>query len=405
MAYFEPSIDADGIHIPTYLDIMDYLISQYKSIFGDDVYIGEETKDYQLLSIFAKCMDDYAALVIDSYNARNPNYAVGDSLDLLLPLVSMSRREATYSTVTLKLTGSANAVLPEGCVAIDTNGILWNLDSGVTLDENGVGEVGATCDVRGAVPAPIGTINGIYTPETGWDEVTNEAEAKMGQNTETDDEVRVRRRNSVNVQNNGAYDALMRALLNLNVDGEMAKFVNVVVNDDGATDSEGIPGHSICCVVDGLDGHENEIAEAIWKAKAPGIGTYGGESDDPNKVTVTYVDSFGHSNTINFARPHESVVTVVVNINTTSGYDADRVNGIIKDAIKESINNLGIGVPWGVTTAYKDIYNAFAGELCPFVISSVTGKKSGGSAQTVSVPCSFNEFLSVDDINITINAS
>ena len=101
MAYFEPSIDAEGIHIPTYDDIMEYLIAQYKAIFGDDVYIKEDTKDYQLLSVFAKCMDDYAALVVDSYNARNPNYATGDSLDLLLPLVSMRRREATPSKVVL----------------------------------------------------------------------------------------------------------------------------------------------------------------------------------------------------------------------------------------------------------------------------------------------------------------
>lgn len=405
MAYFKPSIDADGIHMPTYSDIMEYLIAQYKMIFGDDVYIGEETKDYQLLSIFAKCMDDYAALVVDSYNNRNPNYAVGDALDLLLPLVSMTRRSATASTVVLKLTGEAGTVIDSGKVAIDTNGVLWNLDSGATLDEDGEAEVSATCDVKGAVSAPIGSINGIYTPVVGWDGVTNEAEATVGLNTETDDEVRLRRKNSVNLQNNGSYDAIVRALLNLEKDGDVVTFASVIVNNTSATDSDGIPAHSICCVVDGLDDGDYEIAEAIWKSKAPGIGTYGGPAGD-NRREITYIDSYGNENTISFARPVSSAVTVVVSVNAIAGYDSDRVVPIIKSAVEGGINGLGIGKSWGVTMAYRDIYNAFMNEQCPFVITSITGKTSGmGSASTVEVPCAFNEILACEDANITVVVS
>ena len=92
MAYFEPSIDADGIHIPTYDDVLENLITEYKNIFGEDVYLGVETPDYQLLSMFAKHLDDMYAICVDAYNARNPDYATGNSLDLLLPLNGMSRK-------------------------------------------------------------------------------------------------------------------------------------------------------------------------------------------------------------------------------------------------------------------------------------------------------------------------
>ena len=405
MAYFEPSIDADGIHIPTYDEIMEYLITRYKGIFGDDVYIGEETKDYQLLSVFAKCMDDYAALVIDSYNSRNPNYATGDSLDMLLPLVSMSRRAATYSKVTLKLTGDEGYEVEAGSSAIDTNGVLWAIDEDVLFDSTGIAYVGATCETDGAIPAPIGTINQIYTPVIGWNEVTNEAEAIIGLNQETDDELRTRRKNSVNLHNNGLYDALMRALLNLVIDGSYLTFASVLQNDTNSTDANGIPAHSVCCVVDGLDGHEYEIAEAIWKAKAPGVGTYGGPAGD-NCKAINYVDDYGNTNVVRFARPTKSAVTVVVTIHTLSGYDADRCVPIIKSAIMDSINNLGIGKPWNVTMAYKDVYNAFSGEVCPFVISQVTGVKSGmGSASTIEVPCTFNEVLEVEDTDITVTVA
>ena len=405
MAYFEPSIDAAGVHIPTYQDILDDLIASYKSIFGDDVYIGEETKDYQLLSVFAKCLDDYAALLVDVYNSRNPNYAEGDSLDLLLPLVSMKRRQATKSTVVLKLTGTPNAVLSEGLIAIDEAGYLWNLDSGVTLNSGGIAEVGATCDVAGAIAAPIGSINKIYTPYMGWEAVTNEAAADVGLNTETDDELRLRRKQSVNLQNNGSYDAIVRSLLNLDVNGDVVTFVNVLVNDTGSTDANGIPAHRVCCVVDGLDDYDDVVAEAIWKAKAPGIGTYGGPAGDYSKA-ITYVDEYGHANVVNFARPYKSEVMVVVNLNTTVAYDEDRVEPMIKQAIVDAINKLGIGNPWGVTTAYRDVYNAFAGEMCPFVVSSITGKTSSmGSASSVEVPVTFNEMLIADISDVTIVAT
>ena len=405
MAYFEPSIDADGIHVPTYLDIMDYLINQYKVIFGDDVYLGEDTKDYQLLSVFAKCMDDYSALVIDSYNARNPNYATGDSLDLLLPLVSMTRRPATASKVMLSMEGTPGTSIPEGSLAIDTNGILWKTDSVVVLDNNGSGNVMATCDTKGAIPAPVGSINGIYTPVSGWESVTNDEEAIVGRNIETDDEVRIRRRESVNVMNNGVYDALVRALDNLDVNGEVLKYSNIAINDSSETSVDGIPPHSICCVVDGLNGYEKQIAEHIWKAKSPGIGTYGG-NDESLSVSETYIDAYGHSNVVNFARPKKSAVSVVISLNELDGYDAERVEAIIRSAINGGINDLGIGKSWNVTMAYRDIYNAFANELCPFVVTSVTGKTdSMASASTVEVPCAFSEMLYVEDADISIVVS
>lgn len=54
MAYFSPYIDLTGMHIPTYADIRDELISMMKQIFGQDIYIDVDSQDYQQISIFAK---------------------------------------------------------------------------------------------------------------------------------------------------------------------------------------------------------------------------------------------------------------------------------------------------------------------------------------------------------------
>ena len=47
--------------------------------------------DYQLLSVFARALDDVSALCLQAYNSRNPMYASGQALDLLLPQYGISR--------------------------------------------------------------------------------------------------------------------------------------------------------------------------------------------------------------------------------------------------------------------------------------------------------------------------
>ena len=91
MAYFAPYIDASGIHMPTYEDRLADLVSAYRSIFGIDAELSESVPDYQLLSMFAKALDDTSALVLQAYNSRNPLYASGQALDLLLPLYGIAR--------------------------------------------------------------------------------------------------------------------------------------------------------------------------------------------------------------------------------------------------------------------------------------------------------------------------
>ena len=91
MAYFAPYIDGTGLHMPTYEDRLSDLVTAYRSIFGIDSELSESVPDYQLLSVFAKALDDTSALVLQAYNSRNPLYASGQALDLLLPLYGLAR--------------------------------------------------------------------------------------------------------------------------------------------------------------------------------------------------------------------------------------------------------------------------------------------------------------------------
>jgi len=92
MSYFAPYIDSAGIHIPTYEDRLTELESAYRSIFGIEAGLDPAVPDYQLLSVFARALDDTSALVLQAYNSRNPMYASGRALDLLLPQYGLARQ-------------------------------------------------------------------------------------------------------------------------------------------------------------------------------------------------------------------------------------------------------------------------------------------------------------------------
>ena len=91
MAYFAPYIDGTGLHMPTYEDRLEELKENYRTIFGTEAELSAAVPDYQLLSVFAKALDDVSALTLQAYNSRNPMYASGGALDLLLPQYGLVR--------------------------------------------------------------------------------------------------------------------------------------------------------------------------------------------------------------------------------------------------------------------------------------------------------------------------
>ena len=392
MAYFEPYIDADGIHVPSYGDILEYITDQYKTIFGEEVYLGEETPDYQIVSIFSKCLSDYSALAVDAYNARDPRYASGDALDSAVEQHGIVRKRSTASTATLKLGGEEGTVIPAGSQAIDSSGNLWTIQDDVELPSSGSDEVESICETLGAVVAPVGAINGIYTPVPGWYSVTNEEVGKTGNDTETDAELRERFFATYSDKNNGVFDSILSGLKEV----EDVTFVGLVQNDTDTdhTGTGGLPPHSFCAIVDG--GETQGIAEKVFALKPPGVATYG------NQPAVTVIDSYGNSNSILFSRPTNTAVSITVTIKALPGYDADRVNSIIKSALESDVNSLGIGKSWSVTTGYRDVYAAFVNVDIPFTVTNISAQVSGGSATTDTISCAYDEKLYTDDTHITI---
>ncbi|MBQ6507360.1 MAG: baseplate J/gp47 family protein [Clostridia bacterium] len=366
MAYFAPYIDETGVHIPTYQDRLDALTSAYVSIFGPEANLEISSPDYQLLSVFARALDDLSALITADFASRNPAYAAGAALDLLLPLFGLTRQGATYSTVMLTLSGTPGAVLPAVPEALDDAGYLWRgQTAGITLDENGERTVEAVCATPGVVSAAVGAVHRLVSPVAGLAAVVNRYAAIPGRDAESDASCRARMRLAAAAPAVSTLEALESALRAI----PGVRSCVVYENDTDATDARGIQAHSLCAVMDG--GLTSAIAPVLFAKKAPGIGTYG-------SISATVEDSWGHSHTVSFQRAAEVPVTITVVLKPLAGFDASAADQI-REALLAYGETLGVGQDLVVPALYGLIYAQDTGSTPTFSVSTLH-VTAGGTA-------------------------
>jgi len=289
MSYFAPYIDSDGIHMPTYEERLEELVTAYRQIFGEGIVLDPSIPDYQLLSTFARALDDTSAMVLDAYNSRNPAYAGGNALDLLGPQYGVTRYPS-----------------------------------------------------------------------------------------ETDAQMRIRMEHAMASKGCATAEALLAALKGLRYVRDAA----VYVNDTGETDGNGIPAHSLACVV--YSGLPAEIREVIYKKKAPGIGTYGSTSG-------TYTDEDGNAHTICYSSPTTTQITIVVRIRVLrNDFVLAELEGEMKAAIVNFVQGLGIGKPLIVSQLYGVCYGAVPEEMrASFMVADILSSSAGGAHGDL-YPCAWN---------------
>ena len=358
MSYFQPYIDETGLHMPTYEERLEGLCEAYRRIFGQEAVLEPAVPDYQLLSVFAKALDDASALMLQVYNSRNPAYAQGQALDLLLPMYGIARRGATCSTVTLTLTGTAGTVVPAGSSFADSSGRIWKTEAALTISATGTGNVTATCQTPGAVYAAAGAVNAIVSPVAGLTGVTNAAGSSIGLKEETDAEVRQRIAASMAGRGNTILDTLTAAIAGI----PNVRMSRIYVNDSHQTDGNGIPGHSIACVV--MGGDPQTIGRTIWNKKAPGVGTYG-------STTISFTGEDGQNHQVQFSRPASRMVYFLVSLTALAGFEEETVKTALTNEIKKIAGEVPIGDPLNIPSMFGRLYAATGALASTFVLGSV----------------------------------
>jgi uncharacterized phage protein gp47/JayE len=381
MAYFTPYVDSSGLHLPTYDDILQDLIDKKKTIYGPDIYLGNDSSDYQELAVFALKMYDTLLAVQLAYNSRGPSTAIGSALDVIVKMNGIARKAATYSTAILTITGVASTVITNG-VARDVNGNLWDLPSTVTIGTGGTATVTATCQTIGSIAALAGDINTISTPTSGWTAVINGAAATQGNPIETDAELRERQAISVELPSQTMLSGTLAAIAEVT---SVTRY-KVYENPTNAVDAYGLPEHSITCVVEG--GDDDDIADAIYLNR--GLGCYVN-----GDVIVTVNDPiYDVDTTIRFYRPVYVPIYVRISVHPLTGYTTAVEDEMIA-AVSDYINGLQIGEGLTLSALYGAALSVIPDLTKPtFSITALVDGISTSPLTAADIAVDYNEVTS-----------
>jgi len=382
-----PVIDANGISVTDFETKLNWLKEQYRGIFGNDVYLENDSQDGQIIGVICKAFQDYDNVLVSVFNSYSPSTSQGVALSNNVKINGIQRQSASYSTVDVEIVGQEGTTIINGQVG--DGAYKWALPVSVVIPSGGTITVTATCTTLGAIVALADTVTTIITPTRGWQTVNNPDAASIGAPVETDATLRRRQTKSTALAANFVLDAIEGSIANV------AGVTRVIVyeNDTSTTNGEGIPDHSISAVVEG--GDSDEIALAIAVKKPSGTGTYG----DVNK---TVIRANGSTVLIDFFRPDPQLIKVYVGITAKTGYSST-VGDLIKQSIVDLINANYIGND----VEYDSVYSQAKLNNDPlsktYKIDSLTMCIDGGTPAAADVAIAFDEvaICTIDDVEIT----
>lgn len=387
------TVTAQGISAPDYQTILTTLTGYFQQIYGTDAYLDPDSKDGQMIALYALGIHDANSTAIAVYNGQSPATGIGNGLSSNVKINGIYRDPANNSTVDLLITGTIGLEITNGS-ARDANSIIWNLPASVVIGTNGTVLVTAACATAGAVAALAGTVTGINTPTRGWVSVTNPNAATVGSAAETDSALRIRQAQSVALASVTPFDALDGAIANIS--GVTRH--KLYENDTGDVDTNGLPPHSITAVIDG--GDATEIATTIQLKKGQGV--------TPNGTTqITVADKYGNPHVIGFNRPVPVPVYIAISLQAFTGYTT-QIGEDIKAAISAYINALTIGDDVLLSRVYSpaNLGVVSGGESRYYDITSLQIGKSAATVAAGNITIGYSESATcdVDNINITVTA-
>lgn len=333
------TLDADGLQTKSLNELITELEDGLKAIYGSDINVDSNSPDGQLINLFSQASIDLRELLTEIYNSMNPDNASGSILDERVTFNNIERKGGTFTiepidfttTQTVTLQGlDADAVDPDGTgyTIQDNEGNEFILIDSATLvagsytknfRAKNIGQVETTL---GTIQTPVTIILGV----TSIDNTTGPI--NIGQNEETDAQLRVRRQFSVAINSEGYLDGLLALLLNLDGVTEAKVFENIT----NAVDADGIEAHGIWAIVEG--GANTDIADVIYSKKSYGANMTGA-------VTVDITTDSGDIFVAKFDRATAANLYIQFDIQKTvvgASFDQVAIKQYIEDNLTYDIN-------------------------------------------------------------------
>lgn len=392
------TIDQTGLTIKSRAEIIAALLNGeggyagLLAIYGPNINVGPNSPDGALLNILAQVATDQEELIAAVNAAFDPDQATGTILDARCAINGVIRQGATYTYQNVDVTVTQALTLPgldtsNPFTVADSNGNQFQLVTSYSFSGAGTTALTFRAAQVGPVLTTIGTITNIVTPQTGVSGVNNSVAASaIGLAQESDASLRVRRAQSVSLPSKGFLQGLVGALLD--IDG--VRQVRVLENVTSTTDADGIPGHSIWCIVDAPSSSNSAIANAIYVKRNAGCGMKGSIS-----VNVLQID--GTEFAVLFDNP--TAVPLYINLTIaalTGTYDATYIRAQLLARLTYQIGQ----------TADVTTIEALVKDIAPNVVVTNEGVSLTNSGYTATLtPAAVNDVFVPAAETVYINGS
>ncbi len=382
-----PVLTNAGVIASTYYEIVEYLKAEYRAIYGDDVYLENDSQDGQWIGVIARLIAECGAVSADVYASFSPKTAKGEALSRNVAINGIRRALASYSYVDVVISGTPGTEIKNG-FATDKNNNKWVFAESIMIPESGYITVTARSEKLGAILAQIGSVNVIGKPTRGWVSVINETTSQLGVPIENDAKLRQRQALSVAIPAQSKLDGIKGALFGL---GGVSR-CKTYENETDKVDTLGLPPHSVCVVVSG--GDAEEIAQIMRAKKSMGCRYFG-------NTDITIMNNFNEPQVISLYRPNVRNIGFYINLESNSAYTTT-IGQQIKQALADHVNQLDIGDKLTVNKAMVAVGLYGSLDAMSYEVLSITILVDG-IEQTGNYYLDFNEVAYCDMDNIEIN--
>ena len=320
----------------------------------------------------------------------NPYTAEGEWQDALYLLVGLTRRFASYTTITRTISGLENQVCEVGSIRFKNSATddIFELNTEVTLDANGVGVGSFTAIELGAIELEsTATLEIVDAPEGGEAVYYSSGNITTGgDDFEDDSEFRLRWIATNSVKSSNTEGGMRKALLPL-CDNEPK---NIIIRQNRNIEVyEDLDLHTMNIVLKTAESNET-IAETILENLVDGLGLAG-------TTTVTLQDSENNDIDISFTKGEDLPIKFYIEIVLLDGATLAQVTKDIKNAI---INHFDYGL--GERIIANDFYQYINAVDGVDYVTSLEIKAPGEEpSQTITVDFDKYAEISADNIYVT----
>lgn len=342
-------ITETGFIAPTFEEILDSVQQDMKLRFGDDISLSTNSQ----FGIFSYLIAWREMLLIQelqkTYYSAFISTATNSALDRIGANLEIERKIETQARAIVRIETDGEYLLQAGEQFQTEDGIVFDLikDTISTQDPTtgkwiAIGEL-LSEDYGEDNNVSANSITLISNADDMILSVTNPEPAAGGQDTETDEEYRIRLLYENANRPGPTAPGIKSALLNL----PGVRQVSIIQNPDGVVDKYGNSPYSVHVYL--LGGEKEDIATCLANTTAAGITLVGSQE-------ATVVNATGDKQKINFDYAKEEPVFVKVEIKVNSQWNKDTGANTVKTAITESINELEMGNPVYLTKLYPAVY-------------------------------------------------